>query len=219
MASTTGSKKKVIVTTGVSEMTPEEMINHARSVKKTCGTSQAFLASKPCQDAMDAWMTRTDELEAHLQDRKAKENAASLAVAEEPGAVNAYSNAADGFAAAVQADANDDPTIPLEMGMALRAQPSASPDVIVPTGVGVLFVKRTSRRKVTWDPVPGAVLYNAQMKLDSAPDSGWETLFGNGTSRLIPVLVPGQTYMLRVQAVGLDGVPSAWSETVLFLAK
>jgi hypothetical protein len=151
--------------------------------------------------------------------RSTSRAATALVAAQEPGVVSAYGNAADAFTAAVQVEASDDPKIPLEMGLALRATPADAPEVTVPTGVAVVFVKKTHHHKLFWDAVPGAALYVAQMKLEGAPDDAWTTLFGPGASRQIPTLPAGQHYVMRVQALGLDGVPTAWSETVLFVAK
>jgi hypothetical protein len=213
------SNKKVIVTTGVADMTIEQQILHTHAVEKTCQSSAVYLTSQPCKDAMAVWMARTDDLDAHAQDRKAKENALELVLAAESGVVRAYANAAEAFTAAVQVEAKDNPKIPLEMGLALRAEATEAPEVTVPTGVAMVYAKLPNRYKMTWDPVPGAALYTAQIKAEGAADDTYETLFGRGTSRTLPVLPIGQAHLLRVRALGMDGKPSGWCDPVSFVAK
>ena len=208
--------KKVVVSAGITKMTPDEKITHARSTKTTCLTSTAYNASQPCQAAMASWQTATDNLEKNQQGKAALQVQIGVFNQQEAGLVFAYDEAADTFAAAVKTAAAGDRSIVVSMGLGLRADPVHAPDPFTPTGLKIAILKAKKVPKLEWNAMPGARLYVAQMSISPATDASWVTIYGGGKSRTIPPMLPGQAYLFRVAAVGKDGKESAWSPTVSF---
>ena len=210
--------KKVMVSAGIANLTPDEKITHARTTHNTCLTSAPFTASQPCKDAMATWQTTTDNLEKNQQGKAALLVQLGVLDQQEAQCIFAYDEAADAFAAAVKTAAAGDRSIVVGMGLGPRADPVVAPDPFTPTGLKVTVLKIRKVPKLEWDAMPGAKLYVAQMSPTPANEASWVVIYGGGKSRMIPPLVPGQVYAFRVAAVGKDGKQSAWSATVTFTA-
>jgi hypothetical protein len=209
--------KKIVVRMGVSTLSPDEKVAHARQTNTVCQQSAAFNASQACKDAMANWLAQADKLEKNQQDKKGLKAQLVAVEDEEMTCLYEYDEGASAFVAAVKATANGDPSIVAAMNVELRADAVHTGDPDMPTGVKVDMLKRKKVPKLEWDRMPGAVMYIAQMSVAPATDTSWEVLYGHGKSRMIPPLVHGQTYLFRVAAVGKDGKPSAWSATVSFV--
>ncbi len=214
------SSNKVNVTMGkVSGMNPATKITYERGVVKTCQSSADFQGSPPCQAALALWSTRTDALDQNQQSKKAALTALHLIVQAEAVCVAQYEEAALGFASAVQITAKGNPAVAKGMAVPVRAKGTIVTEVVTPTGLRLALVKKTQLFKLTWEAVPGAALYQAQMSVDPATDATWGTLYGNGKSRALPPLVAGQHYLFRVCALATSGQPSPWSTNVAFIGK
>jgi hypothetical protein len=209
--------KKVVVTSGITNLTPDEKVAYQRTTANTCKGSAAFTASAPCQASMTTWATAANNLELNQQQKEAL--LVQLAALEQAEAtcLFAYDEAADNFAASVRTAAAGNAAIVTGMGLGTRADPVRKPDPFTPTGLTISMLKGKKVPKLEWADMSGAVLYTAQMTTTPAVDASWVVIYGSGKSRL-PVLVPGQTYSFRVAAVGKDGKQSAWSATVQFTA-
>ena len=113
--------------------------------------------------------------------------------------------------------AGTDGSIVTGMGLLLRADPVHAADPFTPTGLHLAILKGKKLPKLEWDAMPGALLYVAQMSIQPATDTTWQTVYGSGKSRMLPPLVAGQHYVGRVAAVGKDGKQSAWTTEVPFV--
>jgi hypothetical protein len=210
--------KKVVVTTGISHMDPAEKIAFARGVNTTCKSSATFKATQPCQDSMTAWMGKTDALESNQTSKKAALAQLALLTKQEATCIFEYDEAANAFASVVQTTAKGDSKIVTEMGMSTRADAVRTTEIQIPTGLRITVLK-SGQPKLEWDPVQGAALYTAQMSPVPATEATFTVLYGKGRSRALPPLALGQNYVLRVCAIASDGKPTAWSETVSYVAK
>jgi hypothetical protein len=206
--------KKVGVKTGTTGKTPDEKVVAQKKVKNTCDSNATFKQSQACQDAMAVWTAKTDALEKNQKDKANLYVQLRNILDQEVELVFEYDVAADAFASAVRTVAGTDHTVVTAMGLELRSGPVKKDDPFTPTGLKIDVLKGKKIPKLVWDKMPGAVLYVAQMSVDPATDTSWQVIFGKGRSRIIPPLVHGQHYLLRVAAVGRDGKQSAWSTTV-----
>jgi hypothetical protein len=208
--------KKIVVSPGIANLSPDEKCAHARKVKNTCEANSAYKQSQPCQDAMAVWMTKTDALEKNQQAKATLLTQLKSIFDQEGTLVFEFDLAAAGFVTAVKNLAGNDPTIVTALGLALRADPTRVLDPFTPTGLKFSLTKGKRLPKLEWDPMPGAVLYVAQVSVVPASDATWQIVYGSGKSRMLPALSPGQHYTGRVAAVGKDGKQSAWSAEVQF---
>ncbi len=164
---------------------------------------------------MTSWATAANNVELNQQQKAALLVQLAGIEAAEVALLFAYDEAADNFVATVRTTAAGNPAIVTGMGLGTRAEPVRTSDPFTPTGltIGLLKVKKVP--KLSWDEMPGAVLYVAQMTTTPAVEASWTVIYGSGKSRL-PVLVPGQAYSFRVAALGKDGKQSTWSAQVQF---
>jgi hypothetical protein len=209
--------KKVVAKPGTAGLTPDLKVTHARKVKNTCNGNAAYNACQPCKDAMAIWMTKTDNLEKNQKDKATILVQLSNLLAQEGVCVFEYDLAATGFVTAVRTLAGTDPTIVTALGLELRADPIHAADPFTPTGLHLAILKGKKLPKLAWDHMPGAMMYVAQISVQPATDTTWQTVYGNGKTRLLPPLVPGQHYVGRVAAVGKDGKQSTWTTELTFV--
>jgi hypothetical protein len=209
--------KKIVVTPGIANLTPDAKVTHQRTTANTCKGSAAYNGSPACQASMAAWATSATNLELNQQQKAALLVQLAAVDKAEVDCLFAYDEAADNFAATVRITAAGNPAIVTGMGLVTRAEPVRTSDPFTPTGLTISMLKSKKIPKLEWADMPGAVLYNAQMTTTPAVEASWAVIYGSGKSRL-PVLTPGQTYSFRVAAVGKDSKQSAWSATVQFTA-
>ncbi len=209
--------KKVVVTAGITSLSPSAKVAFQRTTANTCKGSTVYNGSAPCQTSMGTWATTANNLETNQQQKEAL--LVQLAAVEEGEAtcLFAFDEAADNFASCVRTAAAGNPAIVVGMGMSTRAEAVRKADPFTPTGVTISMLKAKKVPRLEWDAMSGAVLYLAQMTTTPTVDASWVVIYGAGKSRL-PVLTAGQTYSFRVAAVGKDGKQSAWSAAVQFSA-
>ena len=209
--------KKVVVKPGIAGLTPDSKVAYARKVKNTCDANAVYNASQPCKDTMAVWQTKADALEKNQKAKATLLVSLSNLLTQEGVCIFEYDLAADGFATAVRTVAGTDASIVTALGLQLRAEPVHAPDPFTPTGLHLAILKGKKLPKLEWDPMPGAVLYVAQMSVTPATDTSWQTVYGSGKSRMLPPLVPGHEYVGRVAAIGKDGKQSAWTTELTFV--
>jgi hypothetical protein len=212
------NKKRILVNAGVSGLKPGEKPARAHAVEAACKTSAAYQASPQCQATMASWLIAADAL-GENQKQQAKLTADLKALVKDEGdLVVDYDTGAEAFAVAVQAATKGNPTIAAQMNMAIRADPTPLTQVVVPEGVRITTIRTTGGRMLSWNIVPGAKMYVAEMSTTPATETSWTRLLGRGKRRTLPHLVPGQAYTFRVCAVGHDGTHTDWSVVLSFTA-
>lgn len=213
--------KKVIVTTShITKMKTALKPAFVQAVAAKCQNNAACQGSPPCVATLATWVTTGGALGANLKAQDTARTTLALLASQEPALILAYDTAAHAFTGNVQTVTQGDVTIAAGMNMTVRAASSAAiTDVAVPVALAFSPLKKTGAPRVEWAPVPGAVLYVAELSVDPASDPTWGVLAGKGKTRMLPPLVAGQHYLVRVAAVGRNGKQSAWSNAISVIGK
>lgn len=213
-------KKVRVTTTTITGLKAGEKAPFAQGIAAKCLNNVVFQGSPACKTTLATWVVAAVALDTNLKAQTATRTALALLMAQEPPLQATYDLDAIGFATAVESVTQADVTIAQAMGMPVATAPtSVAANVGVPIQVRIAPLKKTGAPRLTWDHVPRATLYLAQLSVEPATEATYEVLPGSGKTRTLPPLVSGQHYVLRVAATGRNGKQSAWSNTVSILGK
>ncbi len=106
---------------------------------------------------------------------------------------------------------NSDPTAMLSAGFGIRGPDTPSQPLPAPQDVTASTNGAPGCTKLSWAPVPGAIVYVIQMSPDPITDDGWEYMpVSTRSSAELDGAEPGKHTWFRVAAVNSTG-QSSWS--------
>ncbi len=196
----------------MSGMTRAEKVKFSNDVAATAKQSAVYQGSPAAQAALGTWQTAAGALDKNQSSIVQALLLIQSLRSQEVQCEHDVDVAASAYGGVVQGLAKTDPSVVAALGLTLRPLPSKTTDLLAPTGLQI-HTSKANIDSLVWAEVKGARVYVMQYSPTPATDASWVTLAGKGRRRKLSVLAHGQSYALRVMAIGAAG-PSPWSATL-----